>query len=562
MIKNSDKKRWKLLRKLTNKYRMVLLNEDTYEEVGTMRLTRLNLFTFAGIVVILLVAIVYSLVAFTDIRELIPGYPDAAMRQHIRSNAMKLDSLEYEQSIRDQYFDNLNRIIAGEAPENFMNDTTGVSNQQEIAFHRSANDSLLRRQVEAEEQFRLNVLEDQNGNLNLYNMHFFTPVTGIVTREFDPIAGHYGIDLVAVSKTKSPDQILEAYHSGHKHFGENKIQELVGKHDKLPKDIKWHMIGHLQTNKVAKAVKLFDMIHSIDSLNLAEEINKRAGNIEKRIDCLIEVNSSGESAKYGFDIKETLSAVRTIEKMDNIHLRGLMTIGPHTDDAEEIVLSELSDDKLVEQMHDDLYDGLKEEIEEGTTILLNRGWTADKVLNVALVEGMRIVGIDFRDGILFVPEVLLSANAMKGGMALLKPLLAETGIKPIGKMVIGTVKGDIHDIGKNLVVMMMEGAGFEVIDIGINNAVQDYFAALEEHKPDILGMSALLTTTMPYMKVVIDEMVASGIRDDYIVLVGGAPLNEEFGAAVGADAYCRDAAQTAETGPRLIRERREASAGA
>ena len=231
-----------------------------------------------------------------------------------------------------------------------------------------------------------------------------------------------------------------------------------------------------------------------------------------------------------------------------------------TDDSEEdIILSELPDDELVEQMHDDLYDGLKEEIEEGTNILLDRGWSAGKVLNEALVEGMRIVGIDFRDGILFVPEVLLAANAMKGGMAILRPLLAETGVKPIGKMVIGTVKGDIHDIGKNLVGMMMEGAGFEVIDIGINNAVEDYFAALEEHKPDILGMSALLTTTMPYMKVVIDELKAQGMRDDYIVMVGGAPLNEEFGAAVGADAYCRDAAQAAETAPRLIRERREAA---
>jgi methylmalonyl-CoA mutase cobalamin-binding domain/chain len=230
-----------------------------------------------------------------------------------------------------------------------------------------------------------------------------------------------------------------------------------------------------------------------------------------------------------------------------------------TDDSDEIILSELGDDELVEQMHDDLYDGLKEEIEEGTSILLHRGWSADKVLNVALVEGMRIVGVDFRDGILFVPEVLLSANAMKGGMAILKPLLVESGVEPIGKMVIGTVKGDIHDIGKNLVTMMMEGAGFEVIDIGINNAVDDYFAALKEHKPDILGMSALLTTTMPYMKVVIDEMVATGIRDDYIVLVGGAPLNEEFGQAVGADAYCRDAAQTAELSPQLIKERREAA---
>jgi len=196
------------------------------------------------------------------------------------------------------------------------------------------------------------------------------------------------------------------------------------------------------------------------------------------------------------------------------------------EDEEDIVLADLPDDELVEQMHDDLYDGLKEEVVEGTEILLARGWSAEKVLNKALVEGMRIVGVDFRDGILFVPEVLLAANSMKGGMELLRPLLAETGVKPIGKMVIGTVKGDIHDIGKNLVSMMMEGAGFEVVDIGINNDVDAYFAALEEHKPDILGMSALLTTTMPYMKVVIDELVKQGIRDDYLVLVGGAPLTK------------------------------------
>jgi 5-methyltetrahydrofolate--homocysteine methyltransferase len=228
------------------------------------------------------------------------------------------------------------------------------------------------------------------------------------------------------------------------------------------------------------------------------------------------------------------------------------------EDEEDLILADLPDDELVEQMHDDLYDGLKEEIVEATQILLDRGWSAEKVLNEALVEGMRVVGVDFRDGILFVPEVLLAANAMKGGMVLLRPLLAETGVKPIGKMVIGTVKGDIHDIGKNLVAMMMEGAGFEVVDIGINNDVDAYLAALEEHKPDILGMSALLTTTMPYMKVVIDEMVKQGIRDDYIVLVGGAPLNEEFGQAVGADGYCRDAAQAAEMGPQILRERREA----
>src|SRR5918999_3597051 len=208
------------------------------------------------------------------------------------------------------------------------------------------------------------------------------------------------------------------------------------------------------------------------------------------------------------------------------------------DEDDEIILSELSDDDLVLQMHDDLYDGLKDEVVEGVNILLERGWTPYDVLTKALVEGMRIVGIDFRDGILFVPEVLMAANAMKAGMAILKPLLIETGAPKVGKMVIGTVKGDIHDIGKNLVTMMMEGAGFEVINIGINNPVENYLNSMEEHKPDIVGMSALLTTTMPYMKVVIDTMKEKGIRDDYIVLVGGAPLNEEFGRAVGADAYC------------------------
>ena len=185
----------------------------------------------------------------------------------------------------------------------------------------------------------------------------------------------------------------------------------------------------------------------------------------------------------------------------------------HEDGAgedEELDLRTLPDDELVKQMHDDLYDGLKEEIEEGTNILLERGWQAKRVLDDALVEGMRIVGIDFRDGILFVPEVLLAANAMKGGMAILRPLLAETGAATIGKVVIGTVKGDIHDIGKNLVGMMLEGAGFEVIDLGINTDAEEFLAALDEHKPDILGMSALLTTTMPYMKVVIDTLKERG----------------------------------------------------
>jgi methylmalonyl-CoA mutase cobalamin-binding domain/chain len=224
-------------------------------------------------------------------------------------------------------------------------------------------------------------------------------------------------------------------------------------------------------------------------------------------------------------------------------------------DEGELDLNSLSDDDLVQQMHDDLYDGLKEEIEQSVHILLNRGWTPYDTLTKALVEGMRIVGIDFRDGILFVPEVLLAANAMKAGMFILRPLLAETGAPKIGKMVIGTVKGDIHDIGKNLVAMMMEGAGFEVVNIGINNPVENYLKAIEEHKPDILGMSALLTTTMPYMKVVIDTLIEKGMRNDYVVLVGGAPLNEAFANSVGADAYCRDAAVAVETAKTFMSKR-------
>ena len=230
------------------------------------------------------------------------------------------------------------------------------------------------------------------------------------------------------------------------------------------------------------------------------------------------------------------------------------------DELEAIDLSTLSDEELVEQMHDDLYDGMAAEIVEGTNILLGRGWGPDRVLAEALVEGMRIVGVDFRDGILFVPEVLLAANSMKAGMGILRPLLAETGAKPIGKVVIGTVKGDIHDIGKNLVGMMLEGACFEVVDLGVNTDAEKFIAALEQHKPDILGMSALLTTTMPYMKVVINTLKDRGMRDDYIVLVGGAPLNEEFSMAVGADAYCRDAAVAAETARAYVDKRRAAQA--
>ena len=225
-----------------------------------------------------------------------------------------------------------------------------------------------------------------------------------------------------------------------------------------------------------------------------------------------------------------------------------------SDDA-EIILSELDDDELIQQTHDDLYDGLGDEVVEAVKIFLDRGWQPYQVLTKALVDGMVPVGDDFRDGILFVPEVLMAANAMKSGMGILRPLLAKTGAPQQGTMVIGTVKGDIHDIGKNLVAMMMEGAGFQVIDLGINNPVEDYIAALEKHKADILGMSALLTTTMPYMKVVIDTLIEKGVRDDYIVLVGGAPLNEAFAEAIGADAYCRDAAIAVETAKSMMAKR-------
>ncbi len=229
---------------------------------------------------------------------------------------------------------------------------------------------------------------------------------------------------------------------------------------------------------------------------------------------------------------------------------------------DDLDLTTLEDDELVQQMHEDLYDGLADEIVEGTNILLERGWAPYKVLTEALVEGMRIVGIDFRDGILFVPEVLLAANSMKAGMSILRPLLAETGAPKLGSIVIGTVKGDIHDIGKNLVGMMLEGAGFDVFDIGINNDADSYLSALDEHRPDFLGMSALLTTTMPYMKVVIDTLKERGLRNDYMVLVGGAPLNEAFAKSVGADAYCRDAAVAVETAKAMVDELRQQAGAA
>jgi 5-methyltetrahydrofolate--homocysteine methyltransferase len=224
--------------------------------------------------------------------------------------------------------------------------------------------------------------------------------------------------------------------------------------------------------------------------------------------------------------------------------------------ADEVDLSKLATPELIEQMQDDLYDGLAGPVVAGTKELLARGLQPYEVLTQALVAGMDVVGADFRDGILFVPEVLMAAKAMKAGMEILRPLLAETGAPQVGTMVIGTVKGDIHDIGKNLVAMMMEGAGFKVVNLGINVDSEKFLSAIAEHRPDILGMSALLTTTMPYMAVVIKALKEKGIREQLIVLVGGAPLNAAFAEEIEADAYCRDAAVAVTTAKKLISIRR------
>ena len=220
--------------------------------------------------------------------------------------------------------------------------------------------------------------------------------------------------------------------------------------------------------------------------------------------------------------------------------------------SQETDLTTLQTPELLEKIQDDLYDGLAAEVVAGVRELLRRGMSPYDSLTQGLVAGMDVVGIDFRDGILFVPEVLMAAKAMKAGMEILRPLLVETGAPQIGTMVIGTVKGDIHDIGKNLVGMMMEGAGFKVVNLGVNNDVTKFMAAIEEHKPDIVGMSALLTTTMPYMGVVIRALKEAGIRDQLIVLVGGAPLNAAFAEEIEADAYCRDAAIAVVTAKQLM----------
>ncbi len=192
-----------------HKYRLVILNEESYEEVGFVRLSRLNILAITGILSLLLIALVYIVIAYTPVRELIPGYPDAMMSHHIRQNAMKLDSIQRELAIRDQYFLNINRIVNGERPMDYLNDTSNSQSSDEIIFSRSSNDSILRQKVEAEEQFRLSIADQPAKGEELHDIHFFTPVRGIITNPFNPMDNHYGIDLVA-----GPDEVVKAALSG------------------------------------------------------------------------------------------------------------------------------------------------------------------------------------------------------------------------------------------------------------------------------------------------------------------------------------------------------------
>ncbi len=207
---------------------------------------------------------------------------------------------------------------------------------------------------------------------------------------------------------------------------------------------------------------------------------------------------------------------------------------------------------LLQEIAHYLIIGKHKEVETLTQKALEEGMDVMTVLNEGLIAGMSVVGDKFRKGEYFVPEVLLSARAMKAGMAVLRPLLTETGAKPIGKVVLGTVRGDLHDIGKNLVGMMMEGAGFQVIDLGVQVKPEKFVQAVIEHQPQIVGMSALLTTTMPAMADTIKAFLEAGIRDRVIVMVGGAPVTQEYADEIGADGYAPDAASAVEKAKELL----------
>ena len=199
----------------------------------------------------------------------------------------------------------------------------------------------------------------------------------------------------------------------------------------------------------------------------------------------------------------------------------------------------------LQQMHKDLYEGNADAVKAGVQTALAEGMSAQDILNNGLLAGMDRVGCDFKAGDLYIPEVLMCANAMHAGLGVLRPLLAESrggGQSLLGKIVIGTVHGDMHDIGKNLVSMMLEGAGFEVIDLGIDVAPDKFIQAVRAQQPKIIGMAAMLTTTMPVMKTVIEALKEAGLRGKVKVLVGGAPVTSAFAKQIGADAYAPDVA--------------------
>lgn len=191
-------------------------------------------------------------------------------------------------------------------------------------------------------------------------------------------------------------------------------------------------------------------------------------------------------------------------------------------------------------------------VEELIRLALEEELSPKEILENGLIKGMNIVGIKFKNNEIYVPEVLIAARAMYAGMNILRPKLVETGVKNIGKVAIGTVRGDLHDIGKNLVKMMLEGAGFEVVDLGVDVSANKFVAAVKEHQPDIVGMSALLTTTMVYMPEVIKSLEAAGLRDRVKVMIGGAPVTQNYAEQIGADGYSPDAASAAEDAKRFI----------
>ena len=201
-----------------------------------------------------------------------------------------------------------------------------------------------------------------------------------------------------------------------------------------------------------------------------------------------------------------------------------------------------------------LLDGQHKTVDELTVKALADGIPALEVMDDGLIAAMRIVGIKFRENFIYVPEVLSCARAMKTGMAHIEPILAASGIQPVGRVVMGTVKGDLHDIGKNLCIMMLRGSGFEVFDLGVDTSADEFLAAIEEHDANLMGMSALLTTTMPNMAVTIEAFIDEGIRDDVKIMVGGAPVSQEFADDMGADGYGKDAMDCVALAKRLAAE--------